>query len=435
MLSVEDNELLCRVGPGTPMGDVMRQYWMPVMLSSELGEPDGPPQRVRLLGENLILYRDTQSRVGLLADNCSHRGASLFYGRNEEAGLRCVYHGWMYDVEGNCVDMPNEPPESNFKDKIHHRAYPCRERGGMIWTYMGPRSEPPALPDLEWALVPEEQRVYQWHAVRECNWLQALEGDIDTSHLSWLHSRLDPNGDARSGTYHRDRMPRLDIVDTEIGVMYAARREEDETSYLWRITQFELPFYGVFPGRGDESVPTHIWVPIDDGNTMGWDLRWNPIRPFSDRERTTEANIAGGIGELLPPTTAPWGRWRSKGNRSNDYLLDREVQRTINFTGIPSIPMQDTAVTESMGPILDRSNEHLGTADAMVIQARRRLMAVAKALRDDGIAPPGVDEPGLFRIRSASVSLPRDLNWQETMRDWLHARGGMPAAAIGGSAG
>src|SRR6516162_8078788 len=178
MLSREDNELLCRVGRGTPMGELMRQYWMPAALSSELPERDGVPLRVRLLGEDLIAFRTTSGAVGLVRNSCPHRGASLFYGRNEETGLRCVYHGWKFDVAGRCVDMPNEPPESNFKDKVHAPAYPCREQNGIIWTYMGPRDNPPSLPELELATVPES---YRWirPSVRECNWLQALEGDID----------------------------------------------------------------------------------------------------------------------------------------------------------------------------------------------------------------------------------------------------------------
>src|SRR5436309_1069134 len=158
MLSATDNEILSRVGPGTPMGDLVRQYWLPVMQSSELGETDGRPMRVRLAGEDLILFRDSDGKIGLLANNCAHRGASLFFGRNEEAGLRCVYHGWKFDVSGRCVDMPNEPPESNFKDKVRQQSYPCEERGGVIWTYMGPRETPPPLPALEWNMVPAEQR-------------------------------------------------------------------------------------------------------------------------------------------------------------------------------------------------------------------------------------------------------------------------------------
>ncbi|MPZ15404.1 MAG: Rieske 2Fe-2S domain-containing protein, partial [Chloroflexi bacterium] len=223
MLSKEDNELLTRVGPATPMGQLLRQYWIPVVRSEELADPDGEPMRVRLLGEDLILFRDTSGRVGLLEDHCSHRGASLFFGRNEADGLRCVYHGWKYDVAGACVDMPNEPPESNFKDKIRHRAYPCREYGGMIWSYLGPRDVPPELPKLEWALVGAEQRNLT-PVLRECNWVQALEGDIDTSHLYFLHARLDPREERGpqndNGVYHEDRHPRLHLVDTPYGVMY-----------------------------------------------------------------------------------------------------------------------------------------------------------------------------------------------------------------------
>lgn len=230
MLSREDNELLTRVGPGTPMGQMMRQYWIPALLSSELPQSDGDPLRVRLLGENLIVFRDTSGRVGLLADNCSHRGASLFFGRNEEGGLRCVYHGWKYDVDGRCVDMPNEPAESNFKDKIRHEAYPCVERGGVVWTYMGPRQARPApkggsnatvelagvgpvsglpsLPDLEWNLAPDAQHSIFRITVRHCNWLQALEGDIDACHTSFLHSRWGPDDDPQGAPRQATRFGR-----------------------------------------------------------------------------------------------------------------------------------------------------------------------------------------------------------------------------------
>src|SRR4051812_48343048 len=180
MLSKEENELVCRVGPGTPMGNLMREYWLPAMLSSELPNPDSDPVRVMLLGERLIAFRDSDGKVGLLGDHCPHRGASLFFGRNEECGLRCVYHGWKFDVSGNCVDMPNEPPESNFKHKIQHTAYPCQDRGGIVWAYMGPRSTPPPLPELEPNML-EPERIVVQAIQRECNWLQGLEGEIDTS--------------------------------------------------------------------------------------------------------------------------------------------------------------------------------------------------------------------------------------------------------------
>src|ERR671935_2733057 len=243
MLKQEENELVTRVGPGTPMGSLMRQYWVPAMLSSELPTPDGDPVRVLLLGEKLIAFRDTNGKVGLLENNCPHRGASLFFGRNEACGLRCVYHGWKYDVTGQCVEMPNEPPESNFKDKIHHLAYPCVERTGVIWTYMGPLKTPPKLPDLEWNLVPTSQR-YISKRYEECNWAQALEGGIDSSHSGFLHSHLFDDGDGETPEFRRgmdikkkDKHPRFEVVDTDYGVLVGARRDADDERYYWRVNQ------------------------------------------------------------------------------------------------------------------------------------------------------------------------------------------------------
>src|SRR5690349_4690424 len=201
----EENELLTRVGPGTAMGELMRSYWLPLMESSELGPPDGPPQRIRLLGEDLVAFRDTTGRAGLLAEACPHRGTSLFFGRNEQSGLRCAYHGWKFDVTGACVEMPTEPPESAFPRKLRATAYECQERQGVIWAYLGSRADPPQLPDLGWALVPPEQRgalKYQ----RACNWLQALEGDIDTAHLGWLHARFDSDGRRQVAFNAADRL-------------------------------------------------------------------------------------------------------------------------------------------------------------------------------------------------------------------------------------
>src|SRR5207244_3582330 len=223
MLKQEENELICRVGPGTPMGNFMREYWLPAMLSSEIPTADSDPLRVMLLGEQLIGFRDTNGKVGLVANNCPHRGASLFFGRNEEAGLRCVYHGWKFDVTGACVDMPSEPVESNFKSKVRADAYPCRERGGVIWTYMGPRETPPPLPDIEPNMLPDGTYTVGMTA-RNCNWLQGLEGDIDTSHLQWLHHGATKPESARPGTmgYYglQDRCPRYQVMETPGGTMY-----------------------------------------------------------------------------------------------------------------------------------------------------------------------------------------------------------------------
>lgn len=426
MLTKEDSELLTRIGPGAPMGELIRQYWIPVMRMSDLGEPDGAPTRVRLLGEDLIMFRDSSGQVGLLGNNCPHRGASLFFGRNEEEGIRCVYHGWKFDISGACVDMPNEPAESNFKHKVRATAYPCREYGGMVWTYMGPRSVPPELPQLEWANVPEDQRSLT-PVLRECNWVQALEGDIDTAHLYFLHARLNPNEgrtpENDQGVFHEDRHPRLFLVDTPYGLMYGAQRDEGPTDYYWRITQFMYPFHTFFPPGGFAGVPGHIWVPVDDHNTIVWSVAWNPLVPLV--QRTGQG--ATGVG-FLPPTSDALGRWRANANKTNDYLIDRDAQRTKTFTGIPTIPMQDQAVTESMGEIMDRTAEHLGTTDATIIQVRRKLLKAAKALRDDGITPPGVDNPEFYAVRTASLVLPRTADWVAETQQILKAFTGLPVA-------
>ena len=439
MLSKEDNELLTHVGPGTPMGDLLRQYWMPALLSTELPERDGRPLRVRLLCEDLIAFRDTEGRVGMLANNCSHRGASLFFGRNEENGLRCVYHGWKYDVAGNCVDMPNEPPESNFKDKIHQRAYPCREHNGIIWTYMGPRQEPPDLPELELAMVPAENRSIR-PMVRECNWVQALEGDIDSAHSSFLHSVLKTE---LLGSHHTDRYtgdkPRFHVVDTDYGVMIGVERHPDPEHDHWRISQFLMPIFTMFPptGAGTETIPGHIWIPIDDETTLVWGFAWHPsraIRPGEPFGRSNSTNSSKPVfepnEEYLPATTEALGAWRLQANPSNDFLLDYEAQKTIRFSGLPTVTLQDQAMTVSMGTVMDRSTEHLGSTDAGIIRMRQYLLRAARALRDHGVTPPGVDNPEIFRIRSASGILPKDTPWVEGAKQWVIARPDLPVVSV-----
>jgi phthalate 4,5-dioxygenase len=428
LLTQEDNELLTHVGSGTPMGNLMREYWIPVMLCEELADRDSVPMRVRLLTEDLIMFRDTSGRVGLIQDACMHRGASLFFGRNEEDGLRCVYHGWKYDVTGQCVDMPNEPAESNFKAKIKATAYPCEEYGGMIWTYMGPRSPAPALPKLEWATVPAEQRNLS-PMLRECNWMQGLEGDIDTSHLYFLHSRLNAEEDRGpqndQGVYHEDKHPHLHLVETPYGMMYGAQREQDADHFYWRITQYMFPFHTYFPPGGQPGVPGHMWVPLDDFNTMVWSVSYNPNEPMPRRQQWTRPEVE----PFLPATSDGLGRWRATANKTNDYMIDREIQRTRTFTGLPTIPLQDQAVTESMGGIANRVTEHLGTSDAMIVRVRQKLIKAAKALRDEGVTPPCVDEPELYGVRSASVILPRDADWTIETKETLKAFTGLPVAS------
>jgi phenylpropionate dioxygenase-like ring-hydroxylating dioxygenase large terminal subunit len=388
------------------MGDLMRQYWIPALMSKELPQTDGAPVRVRLLGENLIAFRDSAGQVGLIQNHCPHRGASLFFGRNEECGLRCAYHGWKFDVSGRCVDMPNEPAESNFKDKVRAVAYPCVERGGVVWTYMGPHATPPALPDLEPNMVPEPS---VWTVLRECNWLQALEGDIDTSHFGFLHMGLADAEDMTPGTFDyyviKDRRPRYLVIDTDFGTMYGAYRPATPDTYYWRTAAFLFPFWTMIPtGVLGVEVRARAWVPIDDEHTMFWHLELP--RQGSNRPGRRD-------GYYLPNTTDWLGRWRLRADARNDYLIDRGAQRTASYTGIDDIHTQDQMVTESMGPIYDRTQEHLASADAMIIRTRQRLLRAAVALREQGTVPPGVDDPQVYGVRTGSVVLPRDVDWLE----------------------
>lgn len=425
MLSQADNDLLTRVGPGTPMGELMRQYWLPALYTAEL-PPDGAPLRIRLLGEDLIAFRDTSGRPGVIAEACPHRGASMFFGRNEEDGLRCVYHGWKFDVGGACVDMPNEPAESNFKHKIKARSYAAADYGDVVWVYLGHRDTPPALPMFEWGLVPEGQRHHERRGVRNCNWLQGLEGDIDTSHLYFLHGRLKVEDPPHFGVYHPDKAPKLEVIDTPYGVMYAARRVEDEQHIYWRTTQFLFPCFAMFPAQDDGVVPSHIWVPIDDHHTLYWGLTWHPYKAYPQSMFAP----ATGMGRFLPTQHGRFypDSWSEYG-LANDYHIDREAQRTKNYTGIANITLQDAAMTDGMGPILDRTREHLGTSDSTVIRVRRRLIQAARALRDQGTIPPCVDDAGLYRQRSCSIILHKTQDWVTTLADWHNGRADLPMAA------
>ena len=431
MLSVEDNELLTQVGPATPMGNLMREYWMPIYLSSDIAANDSKPERIKLLGEHLVIFRDTQGRAGLLSEVCAHRGASLYWSRNEESGLRCVYHGWKYDVTGACVDMPSEPAASNFRDKVHLRSYPLQERNGIVWAYMGPRETPPPLPDLEFNVLPSEHTMIR-RDLQHTNWVQGLEGNIDSSHLSFLHTRLTPDGSAdfvgpspfNRGLYYEDVAPRMEVVPTDVGVMYAAGRAEEEGKRYWRVTQFLMPFYGMFAPVSLAECPIQWWIPLDDNAVMKWDVRWNPNRPITDAER--EFLILPDPGGFVEWTGDAYSHWRLNASLENDYLNDYSAQLDKRFSGIPSVNLQDKAILESMGHVVDRQREHLGTSDAMIIRVRRRLIDAAIALRDHGTVPPGVDDPQKYRRRTATVILDEEDDWQKEAGPYLEAFSELP---------
>jgi phthalate 4,5-dioxygenase len=413
MLSREDNALLTRTGPGTPMGAVLRRYWIPALTSAEIAQPDCPPVRVKLLGEDLIAFRDSSGRIGLVQERCAHRCASLFFAANRENGLRCPYHGWKYDVDGNCVDQPSEPPETNFAHKVKLRAYACRELGGLVWAYMGPPDRMPGVPELEWAQAPAGHS-YLSRRLQECNYFQAMEGGIDSSHISFLHSDLGANrpriGLNAGSQYSRvDPHPVFEVQDTDYGLLIAARRTADEDTYYWRVTQWIAPWYTMIPPFGGRPIGGHAWVPADDGTCWAWSVNWHPQRPLTDEELDFYRAGGGIHGQLMP------GTWTATQNARNDYLIDREAQRTgKSLSGIEGIPAQDTAMQESQGPIMDRSQEQLGSSDTAIIRTRRFML---KAVRDleMGIDPPGL-EPASQRVRSVSMLLPKGVPFTDGTR-------------------
>jgi phenylpropionate dioxygenase-like ring-hydroxylating dioxygenase large terminal subunit len=412
------------------MGDLLRQYWMPCLPSSELPAPDGPPKKVRLLGEDLVAFRDTRGEVGLLAANCPHRGASLFFGRNEECGLRCPYHGWKFDVAGRCVDMPNEPEDRTFPDKVRARAYPCRDVNGVVWTYLGPRETPPPLPAFEINTLPADHVYPPLMMLEECNWVQALEGDIDSSHIDFVHAKRSPESKQR-GTWNRDRRPRLEILPTEYGACYSARRLAHTDGLYWhRITQFILPFYSMIAASDPHIVSARAWVPLDDHHNLQFVMRARLDRPVTGEEQRQARDPFAAWGGYVEPDGHPYRRFYTRANLHNDYLVDRALEKELTI-GIPFLTnLQDRAMTETMGPIYDRTQEHLGTTDAMVIHVRRRLLDAARTLRDQGTVPPNVDDPRLCRVRPASALLPEGVSWITTTEKARQSDAGVPIAWV-----
>jgi phthalate 4,5-dioxygenase len=325
MLPREENDLLTQVSPDKPMGQLMRRYWIPALLASEIPEPDSPPVRVRLLGEDLVAFRDTQGRIGLLEEHCPHRGTSLFFGRNEDCGLRCIYHGWKMDVDGNVLDTPAEPAGSTLKNKVRQNAYPCQEAGGIIWTYMGPQGKQPFLPAYEWLSMPAEN-IYVSKSIQDCSWLQGLEGECDSSHLSFLHRSF--TGERQRGggdgvLYAADTAPTLEGVETDYGIrLLSCRKIAADTVYL-RVSNIVMPCHGFIPTGGIKGNPEgytiHSHVPIDDRHSMRYNIHFRRNRTIALDERQHDDEIGADFIKIR--------------NLQNNYLIDREKQRRENFTG------------------------------------------------------------------------------------------------------
>ena len=421
MLSATDNEYLGQVAKGTPMGEYLRRYWHPYLEATQLPERDGDVLDVTLLGERLITFRDSDGKVGLFQWNCPHRSAPLFYARNEESGLRCIYHGWKFDVTGQCVDMPSEPAESNFKDKVRARAYPVEDRGGVLWAYLGPPAGKPEMPEIEWTMVPESRRVMA-HFTLNCNWVQTLEGDVDSAHVGFLHRskmRSSAGGDTRYVEF--DSAPRWTIEQTDYGMALAARRETPEgDTYYWRVNQWFLPYYTLVASDiARTKIHSHIWVPVDDTHTEVWCVEWTTVdRDLTEQERW---QLTAGPQAHIP--TFDLATHTLKANETNHYLLDRQAQKAFSFSGITGIREQDSAMTEGMGALVDRTVEHLGTSDTAIIALRRRLLTDSRAL-EAGVEPYAATHGVAYRLRSWSALLAKDAQYPSDQRMREMARAG-----------
>jgi phenylpropionate dioxygenase-like ring-hydroxylating dioxygenase large terminal subunit len=404
------------------MGEVFRRYWLPVAQPEQIAEPDSPPIRLRVLGEDLIAFRDTAGQVGVVSAFCPHRRAPMFFGRNEDCGLRCVYHGWKFDVSGACVDMPSEPPDSLFKTKVRIEAYPTYEAGGVIWVYLGPPERRPPYPDYEWLRAPATHRAVS-RTLESCNWLQALEGGLDTAHSSFLHNQ---NIADRTQLRQSDTRPRLEVEKTGYGFRYAGIRSITPDENYVRVYHFFMPAQqcrGHVAGRKHDpnhqsTIRGHFWLPIDDVTTLTWNVMYahEYDGAFTD-DFVVEMERSSGRGpeDYIPGTIS------LKQNFGNDYLIDRHVQKTKSYTGIKGTNTQDFALQEGMGPICDRSLEHLGTTDRAIIVTRQLLLEATDAVAAGG-DPLGINPADYRTARATDRVVPSNIDWRETLREELLAR-------------
>ena len=421
MLSATDNAYLNTSEPNTPMGNYLRCHWHPVALSEEVAKPDCAPIRLKVMGEDLLLFRDSKGNTGLIEPFCAHRGADLFFGRNEECGIRCIYHGWKYDIHGNCIDMPNVPKDAAYHGKIKIKAYPTREFADMVWAYMGPPDiQPFEVPQLEAGLVPPSHR-YVTKRLVECNWTHSMEGALDTAHFSFLHMpapafRKDDSSniaadESRIRWLRNDPAPLFKIIDHEVGFLIGGARNADPGDHYWRLTQYMLPTHSITPSAmPNETYYGYSWVPIDDHSCWMYVYAWHPDQAISDEER--KKYIKGGYGQFaeLGPGYVPLR------NRSNSYLMSREEQKTISFTGIRGIAEQDQMAQESQGYMIDRTKENLSPTDVGIIRFRKLLLQEAKAFAA-GKKPDSPNKAKDYCVRGGGAHTKSSLALEQVMEE------------------
>ena len=444
MLTAQENQRLTETGPGTPMGDTFRHYWMPALLSRELPHPDCPPVRVKLLGEDFIAFRDSEGRAGLVEPRCPHRGANLFFGRAEGCGLRCTYHGWKFNTAGECVDIPNVPEQvaKNLKPRASIRALQVEEAGDIVWAYFG--EDAPPLPDFEFMAVPPEQRFVS-KKLQQCNWAQACEGGLDTAHFSYLHAsmrdgekaglhQVDDHGRARPPGENEppsmarfrwlieDGAPRFTVLDHAGGLLLCAARTADDDQLYWRMTQYLLPNHSLAPGNLPENTAlANTWVPVDDESCWIFCYAWHPDREITEAERT-RLDAGAGIFAEVDEQFVPIRR------RENDYLIDRDLQRDGSYTGIAGISEQDQAIADSQGTIADRTREMLVQTDLGVVRFREEIMRAVDDVAH-GRAPKASRNPAAYRVRSGDYVAAGDTPIEDVVEARFGPRWGQPIAA------
>ena len=441
MLTAAENETLTQTGSESPMGAVFRRYWTPALLARELPEPNSGPLRLKLLGEDFIAFRDSDGEFGIVDARCPHRGANLFFGRNEECGLRCVYHGWKFDVHGHCVDIPNASPEvaSRLKPDAGIRALQVREWGDVIWAFLGD-GEAPELPQFEFAKVPPSHRFVS-KKFQQCNWAQACEGGLDTAHFSYLHAGIndgkkvglhqvgksreeiagqnEPTHRARFRWLIEDGDPRFTVLDHAAGALLCAARTADNDEVYYRMTQFLMPNHSLAPGNFPEDNNLgNTWVPIDDTSCWIFCYCWNPDRPLREdecRQLASGSGIFAEVDDCYVPLR----------QRENDYLIDRDAQRTESYTGIRGISEQDAAIADSQGLIADRTNEMLVQTDLGVVRFRQTMFDAAASVAS-GSEPLGADRPDAYFVRSGDAVASSKSKLEDVVSARFGQMGGYP---------
>lgn len=434
MITVEETDNLTHVGPGTPAGEYLRQFWLPFMAADAV-EAGGEPFPVRLLGEDLVAFRREDGRIGLVDVACAHRRAPLLYARNEGCGLRCVYHGWQYDIDGQCTDMPAEPVNSRFKKHIKIKAYECRERNGVVWAWMG-KGDAPELPEVEWNLVPAEN-VHVSFRVQETDWLSSYEGEIDSAHAPILHGRLDNTSKRSRTTVATASRPIFDVMQQDFGVSIGARRTlPDSDELYWRVNQFVMPFYTLVPPKSEEwaELTGHAWVPIDDTHTLAVGFTYLPDQPLKERmvdvfEHGYKGRETGHPSEHAydpdVPHNIPFWKYTTKYNHSSNYRFDYPLQQTTYFSGLPGLWVQDVAC-QNGAQAVDRDHENLTSSDAGIVIARQVVRDCVDAYAESGELPAAATDPATYRVRAVAALLKSDETWVDALEEFMRRSGGAP---------